>query len=71
MPAFRAWQRLQTQWRTGATGAPTGLDYAAVNSFLRDVLGLKPRRQAALFGSLQAMEIAALKAWSEQESNPK
>lgn len=64
--AFNVWQRLQTQWRFSAAGDKTGLDYAAVTSYLRDVVGTKPKDRASLFGQLQAMEFAALKAWGEQ-----
>lgn len=66
MPAFNVWQRVQTQWRVGGTGERTGLDYAAVTSYLREVLGIKPKERAALFGDLQAMEWAALEVWAEK-----
>lgn len=69
MVAFNVWQRLQTQWRTGGMGERTGLDYAAVTSYLREVLGIKPKERAALFGGLQAMEWAALEAWAEKQNS--
>ena len=70
-PTFRAWQQLQTQWRHGATGVPTGLDYSGVVVYLRQVLRLKADEFSAMFSGLQAMEFAALEAWAEKASNSK
>ncbi|MDP3651047.1 MAG: DUF1799 domain-containing protein [Rhodoferax sp.] len=66
--AFNVWQRLQTQWRESAMGGRTGLDYASVTGYLRDVLGIKPKERIALFGCIQAMEIAALEEWAKQKT---
>lgn len=60
LPIFNAWQRIQTQWRTGGMGQRTGLDYAGVLAYLRDASGIHPRRQAEIFAGIQAMEFAAL-----------
>lgn len=64
--AFNTWQRVQTQWRENAMGERTGLDYASVASYLREVPAIKARDRAELFGFLQAMELAALAAWAEK-----
>lgn len=69
LPTWRAWQRLQSQWRSGATGMPTGLDYASVNSFLRHALHLGSKSQAGMFDQLQAMEFSALKGFAERAEN--
>jgi hypothetical protein len=57
---------LQTQWRYSGMGGATGLDYAGVLAYLREVAGVKASDRAALFASLQAMEIAALNVWAEK-----
>ena len=69
VPAFNAWQRLQTQWRDSAMGGRTGLDYSAVTAFLRDVLRIKPKALAELFAGIQAMEVAALNVWNQEKQN--
>lgn len=69
VPAFNAWQRLQTQWRDSAMGGRTGLDYSAVTAFLRDVLRIKPKALADLFACIQAMEVAALNVWNQEKQN--
>lgn len=69
VPAFNAWQRLQTQWRESAMGGRTGLDYSAVAAFLRDVLRIKPKARADLFAGIQAMEVAALNVWNQEKQN--
>ena len=56
--AFRLFNALSTQWRTGACGA-TGLDYTSI----RDVagyLGIKKKHIPKIFPDLQVMEIEAL-----------
>lgn len=65
--AFGLWRRVQTQWRTGGMGGRTGLDYAGVSVYLRDVARLKGRAFAEAFSALQAMEIAALNEWAQQQ----
>ena len=68
LPTFNAWQRLQTQWRCSGMGERTGLDYSAVISYLRQVLGTPRKDLADLLAGLQAMEFAALEVWAEQAS---
>lgn len=56
---------LQTQWRTGMSGA-TGLDYTAVSMVLdlREIL--KPKKRREVFDGIRVMESAALELWAEQ-----
>lgn len=65
--AFKAFDRLGTQWRfvaisgfDGARVVRTGLDYAAVDVVLRRMRGGK-----RLFEDILAMEAAALDAFGE------
>lgn len=64
VPAFNLWQRLQTQWRVGGMGSATGLDYASVSLYLRDVAGIKRKEMPELFNAIQAMERATLEEWA-------
>ena len=48
---------VQTQWRIGGMGGASGLDYTAVEAFLR-ATGVKDRKEA--FYDIQLMELAAL-----------
>lgn len=66
--AFQVWQGVQTQWRVGGMGDRTGLDYAGVSVYLRDVCRILPTRRiwAEVWAGLQAMEAAALNVWAEQ-----
>ncbi|WP_397453927.1 DUF1799 domain-containing protein [Pseudomonas sp. NA-150] len=64
-PAFRLFNALSTQWRTGAFGA-TGLDYTAI----RDVaafLGIKKKQIQEVFPDLQVMEAEAMLVMSESK----
>lgn len=63
LPAWQAWQGVQTQWRTGMGGA-TGLDYAGVHAWLQLHAPRQQRRE--LFEGIQAAERATLEVWSEQ-----
>ncbi len=65
-PTFKLWQCLQTQWRVGGMGGRTGLEYASVCAYMRDIARIKPKHWAQLFSGLQAMERAALLVWAEQ-----
>ena len=67
LPPFEAFLRLLSQWRHVAPAMGgmirTGLDYAAVEAYMRmERVPLKDR--AALFADLQTMERAALKEWA-------
>lgn len=73
LPAWHAWQSVQSQWRVGMGGA-TGLDYTGVQACLR----LQGHRGAALrelFAGIQACERATLEAWAEarerEQNQPK
>lgn len=62
-----AWLQLQTQWRIGGMGTPTGLDYAGVDAWMR-VTGRagNPRRARRLLHDLQLMERVTLNEWAER-----
>nr|WP_255632063.1 DUF1799 domain-containing protein [Rhodoferax sp. U2-2l] len=62
---WRIWNRIQTQWRVGFNGR-SGLDYAAVTAYLRDVERVAARTFAHKFMCIQAMELAALDEWDKQ-----
>lgn len=64
VPVFRLWQQLQTQWRAGIAGY-TGLDYASVIAYMRNVARVPSKHWDEAFSGLQAMEAAALDVWSE------
>lgn len=59
VPAWLAWQAVQTQWRWSAAGTRTGLDYAGVVAWLQLQPGRRPDK-AALLADLQACERAML-----------
>lgn len=66
--AVQVFLAMSTQWRTvafssvgGARLIQTGIDYTALEPVLR-LLGVKPKRRAALFQKLRIMEEAALDA---------
>lgn len=66
---FDIWQRLQSQWRVGGMGGErTGLDYAGVAAYLRDVAQVQRRALPEVFSGLQAMEFAALEVWASQRT---
>ncbi|MCW8158971.1 hypothetical protein D7243_22655 [Stutzerimonas stutzeri] len=56
--AFEVFAAMQTQWRTGMSGA-TGLDYNALEPVMR-LRGIKKRDRGELFDCIRVMEIAAL-----------
>ncbi|TCK96252.1 DUF1799 domain-containing protein [Paraburkholderia sp. BL9I2N2] len=66
--AVQVFLALSTQWRTVAISTMTrarlihtGLDYAAIEPVFR-MMGIKPKRCAAIFQKLRVMEEAALDA---------
>jgi hypothetical protein len=62
---FDLFVKLQTQWRSGPSGF-TGMDYAGV----RAALAMMRRRMTPeLFGLLQVMETAGLKALRESKND--
>ncbi|MPQ85507.1 hypothetical protein F0170_16815 [Pseudomonas sp. MAFF 730085] len=63
-PAFRLFDGLSTQWRTGACGA-TGIDYTAITS-VAELIGMKKKQLREIFPDLQIMEAEALLVMSEQ-----
>lgn len=71
MPAWHVWLSIQTQWRVGM-GGRDGLDYGSVAVYMREVLRIKvDRRWGEIWRGLQAMEHAALQAWSEMLNDNK
>ena len=62
-PAFRLFNALSTQWRTGP-GAATGLDYSVVRE-VAILIGIKKRQIPELFPDLQVMEAEALAVMAE------
>lgn len=71
MPAWHVWLSIQTQWRVGMQGRD-GLDYGSVVVYMREVLRIRVgRRWREIWSGVQAMEQAALLAWSEmREEKP-
>lgn len=64
---FNIWQGVQTQWRVGGMGGRTGLDYAGVAVYLREICRIRPSRLwGEIWFGLQAMETAALNEYAEQ-----
>jgi hypothetical protein len=66
--AVQVFLALSTQWRTVAISTMTkarivhtGLDYAAIETVFR-MMGVRPKRRAAIFQKLRVMEEAALDA---------
>lgn len=57
--------QLQTQWRTGASGA-TGLDYAGVRVWLEETTQFDADQRRELWRCLQACELATLSAWADR-----
>lgn len=72
---WQAWTSIQTQWRYASSGmgAPvaTGLDYAAVTSWLHHALGYKLRRLRDALQAIQACEVGALEGMAELRSKKK
>jgi len=67
--AWQHWQGVQTQWRTGMSGA-TGLDYAGVHAYLQTMVKSHKQRQT-IFDGIQAAERATLAVWREQAERDK
>ena len=59
------WKAVQTQWRVGGMGSATGLDYAAVLAYLREV-GMKAKQRKEVFEGIRAAEGETLQAWVEK-----
>lgn len=64
-PAFRLFNAMSTQWRTGAGGA-TGLDYTSIRD-VASFLGIKRYQIPEIFPDLQAMEAEALLVMSDSK----
>jgi hypothetical protein len=62
-PAFRLFNALGTQWRTGACGA-TGLDYTSIRD-VASFIGIKKKHLPEIFPDLQIMEAEALAVMAE------
>jgi hypothetical protein len=62
-PAFRLFDAMSTQWRTGMGGA-SGLDYSAIPAAAA-MLGIKRRDLPYIFPDLRVMEVEALAVMAE------
>lgn len=59
---------IETQWRVGGMGSPTGLDYQAVFATMDRILRDETQeRRDALFADLQVMERAALQEMNKPQ----
>jgi hypothetical protein len=67
VPALRLWNELSTQWRVGMEG-PTGLDYAAVEAFMR-IDGPRGPERRERFAELRILEREALRVWADQRAS--
>ncbi|WP_122432126.1 DUF1799 domain-containing protein [Pseudomonas viridiflava] len=63
--AFRLFESLSTQWRTGPGGA-SGLDYSAVPATAQ-MLGVKRSELPGIFPDLRILEVEALLVMSESK----
>ena len=63
--AWECWCAVQTQWRVGMAGA-TGLDYAAVVAYLRDVEGMAGDELRECMAAVRAAEREVLDWHAEQ-----
>ncbi|WP_223538806.1 DUF1799 domain-containing protein [Pseudomonas sp. BF-R-12] len=63
-PAFKVFEAMTTQWRTGACGA-TGLDYSTIRS-VAGFLGLTRAQVADIFPDIRVMEAEALRVMADQ-----
>lgn len=62
--AFRLFETMLSQWRTGA-GGPTGLDYAALPVAAK-LLRMSGRKMREAFAGMRVMEAEALDVFAEQ-----
>ena len=67
VPAWDAWSAVQTQWRTGMSGA-TGLDYAGVRAWLALAGPESPDERRSIFAGIRACEAATLAVWAKQRA---
>lgn len=63
--AFRLFESLSTQWRTGPGGA-SGLDYAVIPATAQ-MTGMKRSELPAIFSDLRTLEVEALLVMSESK----
>lgn len=67
-PAWRLWLQVQTQWRVGPAGYPTGMDYSGVVARMGRV---SIRRQHRMLDEIQLMEMAALQEFAKKRNQQK
>lgn len=71
VPAWNAWQAVQTQWRTSMAGGCTGLDYAGVRAWLCEFGPQNRAERREWFEHIQACEMATLRALADHSNaNP-
>eukprot|EP01034_Spumella_vulgaris_P039387 gene39387-48676_t len=66
VPSWDLFQRLQSQWLVGMSGA-VGLNYSGVESAMR-LMDIKKGKRAKFFADIQVMERATLAAWEERRN---
>jgi hypothetical protein len=66
-PAFKVFEAMSTQWRTGACGA-TGLDYSTIRC-VAGFLGLTRGQVADIFPDIRVMEAEALRVMADQRDS--
>ena len=64
-PAFCLFQAMNTQWNVGPCGA-TGMNYTPINSVM-ELIGIRKKDRAGVFGDFQIMEAEALAVMDEQK----
>lgn len=69
LPAWAAWQAVQTQWRHSASGGITGLCYAGVRAWLCECGPTSRAQRREFFEAIQACESATLQAWAQHSSS--
>ncbi|WP_414865478.1 DUF1799 domain-containing protein [Pseudomonas sp. IT-P12] len=65
--AFKVFEAMSTQWRTGACGA-TGLDYTSIRH-VAGFLGLTRSEVADIFPDIRVMEAEALGVMADQRGS--
>jgi len=66
-PAFKVFEAMTTQWRTGVCGA-TGLDYTSIRH-VAGFLGLSRVQVADIFPDIRVMEAEALRVMADQRDS--
>ncbi|WP_447096860.1 DUF1799 domain-containing protein [Pseudomonas sp. CF10PS3] len=65
--AFKVFEAMSTQWRTGACGA-TGMDYSVLSGVIR-MCGVPLSQRQTIFSDFRRMEAEALHVMAEQRES--